>query len=273
MPYLQALKAFREVCPAELIEYDLGDNLGRRELVIKALESDEPDLIFTLGARAAYAVSSGIRDIPIIFSLVSTPEAYGIAGRNVTGVKSTIPIETQIEIFQETIPRLKRIGLVYSDPGLEEWISRAEVLSRNRGLELMALRISSANEIPDALDKIFADSGLLWLIYDPMVTSSRKIIKEWIMLPALRKKIPVAGFNKWSVAVGALLTVYGDYEDMGEQAGEMANRILEGVPPRSIPVESPEDARVLINPRVAERLKIDIPSDAYIYSGEDHEEF
>lgn len=273
MPYLEALEGFEQVCRARLTEFRLSRDLDNQREVAAEIETLKPGMILALGARAAYAVSSEIREIPILFAMISSPEHYGITGPNVTGIKSSIPIETRLGILKNTIPGLKRIGIIYGDPGLDQWLREARVAAGREELELLPVRIGSLNDLPEALEELLPRIDLLWLVYDPVVTASRKVIQEWIMLPALRRKVPVAGFNKWTVTVGALLCIYADYRQMGEQAGEMANRLLAGDPPSTIPPQSPAEPRILINPSVARRLGISIPSRAYIYSDEDYESF
>ena len=271
-PFNLSLKGFKEVVKTDLKTNDMEANLKKGLIIIKKIKSEKPNLILGLGAKAAYIASNNVKDIPIVYSMVSDPERYKISGKNVTGVKLDIPLEKQFKVFKEVMPNFKKIGVILSKDRSEVIVNNARSILKNMGVELVLARITSKKEIPSAVEKILSEVDFLWLIFDPLVTASPRIIQEIIIFQALQKRIPVIGFNKWSVTKGALLSLYSEYEDIGIQTGKIVNRILQGEMASSIPVESPDQIKLFFNEkviaRVSSKIKLNIPDNALIWEGE-----
>ncbi len=270
-PYNIAIKAFSKSVQARIAESDMESDLKKGAAIAKKIQTQNPDVIFSVGAEATYAASNNIRKIPIIFSMVTDPVRYNIQGENVTGVKLEIPMEKQIEILKEIMPDVRKIGAIYSDEKANLFLDKLKSQLSSAGIELVTRKISSPKDIPAAIKKIMSEVDSLWLVFDPIVTSSPRVVQEVILFQALRSKMPVIGFNKWSVTAGALFCLYSEYEDIGIQSGKMVNLILQGTSPSSIPIESPEKVKVFFNEKVIRRIEsgitLNIPDNAYIWEG------
>lgn len=271
-PYNLSLEGLKEVVKADFQVTDMEANLKKGLIIIKNIKSQKPDLILGLGAKAAYTASNNVKNIPVVYSMVSDPARYKISGKNVTGVKLDIPLEKQFQIFREVMPVVKKIGVIFSAERSKRLVSRARSILKNMGTELVSIRITDQKDIPSAVEKILSEIDSLWLIFDPIVTASPRIVQEVIIFQALQKRIPVIGFNKWSVTKGALLSLYSEYEDIGRQTGKIVNRILNGMMPSEIPIESPDKIKLFFNEKVIERVsskvKLNIPDNALIWGGE-----
>lgn len=270
-PYDLAIEGFQDTCKGEIYKkYNLLSDLSKGKDIIKDIKNAKPNLVLAIGAKAGYLLSKGIKDIPIVFCMVADPEKSGVEGDNVTGVILNVPVEVQLKRFKEVFPKLKNIGVVYSSQDVEALISEADVVAKNMGININSVKVADMKEIPDALDSLLPQVDLVWLLYDPLVTSSKRIITDWILLPALKMKVPVVGFNKWCVTEGAFLCFYIDYKGIGRQAGRIANKILKGQIPQAIKISYPETINILINYSTLRRIKeedkaIKIPKDAYVY--------
>ncbi|SID14911.1 ABC-type uncharacterized transport system, periplasmic component [Mycobacteroides abscessus subsp. abscessus] len=91
------------------------------------------------------------------------------------------------------------------------------------------------------------------------------IITDNTVVSALESVIQTANDNDIPLFVGELDSVerggfaaYGfDYEDIGYEAGEMAAEILEGEKkPSELPVQYPQNLKLLINKKAAEEMNI-----------------
>jgi putative ABC transport system substrate-binding protein len=210
-------------------------------------------------------------EIPVVFFMLFDPERYKIEGKNVTGVKLEIPLEEQIRKLREVMPGVQKIGTIYGEEKTKLLLDEIKPILAGLGIELMVERISSPKDIPAAMDRLAPKMEAFWLVFDSVVVSSPRVVQEIILFQTLKNRIPVIGFNKWSVTAGALFCLYTDFEDIGIQAGKIVNRILKGEFPSSIPVESPENVKVLLNEKVMQRvstkLKLEVPNNAYIWGG------
>lgn len=271
-PYNLAIKGFSGVVRAAVAEDDMNADLDKGMSILKKVKSQKPDAIFSVGAEATFAAANSIKEIPVVFFMLFDPERYKLEGENVTGVKLEIPLEEQIRKLREVMPEVKRIGTIYGEEKTKLLFDEIKPVLAGLGIELMAERISSPKDIPAAMDRLVPKMDAFWLVFDSVAVSSPRVVQEIILFQSLKNRIPVIGFNKWSVTAGALFCLYTDFEDVGIQAGKIVNRILKGEFPSSIPVESPENVKVFFNEKVMQRvgtkLKLEVPNNSYIWEGE-----
>jgi putative ABC transport system substrate-binding protein len=232
------------------------------EEVIGDIILKEPELIFTLGAKATRLIKKRITKIPVIFCLVLDPIGDGFvksrisSGNNLTGICLYIPASTQFLALKQIIPFAKRIGVIYNPLKTGSTIKEGKKVAKNLGLQLVTRIVNFQKEVPKALKSFKNNIDVLWIIVDTTVYTSRSI--SFVLETALKNKIPVLGFSVNMVKAGALLSLYADYKDMGRQAGEIAVRILDGEKPEEIPISFPRKINMSINLKVAELMEIDI---------------
>ncbi len=75
---------------------------------------------------------------------------------------------------------------------------------------------------------------------------------------SIENKIPILTFSDKYLKLGALISISADLCDMGLQAGEMAQRILNGTPVQSIPRAEARNPLISVNPKVAAKLGIQL---------------
>jgi ABC-type uncharacterized transport system substrate-binding protein len=80
------------------------------------------------------------------------------------------------------------------------------------------------------------------------------------MTESLKSGKPVYGFGAAMVQQGALVSNAPDVASIGEQLGELVNRIATGDKSR-IETLIPR-AELVINKKIADKLKIEVPADA-----------
>jgi transcription initiation factor TFIID TATA-box-binding protein len=79
-----------------------------------------------------------------------------------------------------------------------------------------------------------------------------------MLLFAFRNRIPVIGISDKYVKSGVLLALSFDSEDIGRQAGELANRILSGEDVKKFSLIKPRMVKLSINLNTAEKIGIKI---------------
>ena len=260
-PFDLFMKGFKETVPyAEISVENREDDMRKGEKIVKKVQAERPDLILALGAKAAW-VAREVRDTRVVFSMLSGPEKYKLG--NMAGVKLDIPAETYLKQAKEIVPSLQIIGVIHSR---DTFIAETKSAAGAMGLEIVSEKISSLEDIKEAMDIILAYIDALWIHSDPIIMSSSRVVKELIILKALRKRVPVIGFNKWLVnSGGALFCLFGNYDVIGRQTGRLLNRIKDT---RSSNLRvTPDVLKVFLNKDVVERLRkrmrIEIPQNAY----------
>lgn len=268
-PYNIALEGFKRALKrgrinSNIIEYDMKGELKKGQEIIKEVKAVNPDLILILGSNATQVISSSIKDIPIIFSMVLNPVASGFiksmqsSDNNLTGASMDIPIEMQFEKLRSIIPNLRKIGVLYSPMESKTIIEDASDVAKEMGLVLIAQEVSSEKNVPSALEILFEKrADALWMVADGTVFTTQS--SKHILLYTLRNGIPFMGLSLSYVKAGALLALSWDYQDIGRQSGELALRVLSGEEPGQIPITVPRRTSLVLNLKTAKRIGIKIP--------------
>jgi putative ABC transport system substrate-binding protein len=246
---------------------------------VARIRRDLPDLVYTWGTPTTLGVvgrwdaadpSPYIRDIPVVFTTVSAPQASGVVeslerpGRNVTGVSHIPPLETQVNTVTAYRRDVRRLGVVYNpaEPNsrLNVRALGAYLTGVGMGLDARPVPPGSDGE-PDgaAIPRLVADlaadgADFLYIGPDTFVAVHNR---DPLTLAALRARLPSFAATESIVRRShALVGLFSSALGVGRFAGFKAEQILaEGRPPGAIPVETLRRFSLLINMRVARRIE------------------
>ncbi len=98
----------------------------------------------------------------------------------------------------------------------------------------------------------------LWILPDDTILAPEVV--QYMLLFSYRHKVPLLGLSERHAQMGALLSLsFASSEDIGRQAGELANSILEGKTAGEIPYTTARLVKLIVNLRAAQKLGIEIP--------------
>lgn len=220
-------------------------------------DQNNTPLILSLGPKAFRSVTQQQIDRPVIASLTSDRSELD-KHDNATGVVLEHAIETQLLWIKRILPDARTIGVLYNPAESKNQIAAAQKAAEKLNLKLIAQEVNSPQELPVAMDSLFRRVDVLWGIADPVVLS-RQTAKA-VLLTSFRNKVPFVAPSPAWVKAGALYSLGFDYEDLGEQSGEMALSVLQGKPVNSIPPQVPREVHYTLNLRTAEHMRIKLPS-------------
>jgi putative ABC transport system substrate-binding protein len=255
-PALDALK--RSAGSHTFTEYDFRNDRATGDNVMKTLQGKNVILV-TLGPLAAQVARAAAPDAPLAYAMVQDPARVGLAG--VPGVAFTIPIKNQIAAFRMVNPRGVRIGVMYHVDNVGKLVDEAEKAAGLLRVALITKPVTNEREVPPALRALLTGPDAvdaLWLPPDPVLLSDES--RRFILSETLKASKPVYGFSAALVAEGALVSNGPDFNSIGEQLGELVNRLASGERSK-IDILVPR-AELVINKRIAAKLKIEIPPDA-----------
>ena len=258
-PYQDALIGFNDIIDASISKYNMEGDINKGHNITNEIKSRKPDLILALGTKAAMIAGEDIKDIPIIYCLVSRPAKYGLMGNNITGVSLNISIETQFEAIKSVLPDKKKIGVIYDPDVSEEAVDEAKHIAMELGFVLKTFTVHSEKEIPNIMRSIEGNIDVLWMVMDETVINKNSL--EYIILFSINNKIPVMGLSNRFVQKGALFSLFSDYYDLGHQAGELVEQILRGTSPNKLPVAFPQKTKLALNLKTASLIGIKISPD------------
>ena len=222
--------------------------------------TDKVDLVFAIATPAAQAVSNATGDTPILFSAVTDPEAAGLIKPNVTGSSDKVDIEQQLALLREISKDAKKIGFLYNSSEENSLVQLEEIkkIAGKYNFEVVEQGISSANELPQAIDKMLTQVDALYLPTDNLISSSSALIAE---KANAAKKITFAA-ESGMLENGIFITKGIDYYQLGKEAGKMAVEILkDGKKPSDLPYKVSETTEIAVNKQTLEQLGIKLPED------------
>ncbi len=213
------------------------------------------DLILAIGTNALTAVKN-IRNIPVVYVMALHPENIVNGATNITGVDMVIPPEKQMTALLKIIPSVQSVGLLYDPSQTGMLRQKAESAAVVLNLQLRSAPAYSSNQVPDLLKNFKNQVDVFWMIPDLTVVTPKTV--EFLILFSIENKIPILTFSDKYLKLGALISISADPYDMGLQAGEMAQRILNGTPVQSIPRAEARNPLISVNPKVAAKLGIQL---------------
>lgn len=273
--YYTARSAFVHVFEKEkniAVEWKVLDAYGDMEAYKKGLENfantKNVDLIFTTGTRSTLPAVEIVKDIPIVFTAVADPVGGGIVkniehpGGNVTGTHCAVPAEAQIKIIIKVLPKVKKIGIIYTQEELNAEIQLRDFkkIAEELGLEIIVSAVSknckTEEEIAEATKKIVGKVDVLAGLQDTSVSQYGggmiKIARE--------NNIPTYVSLGQLLPQGAIFSLGIDFGAIGGIAGEQAVKILkDDIKPGDIPVDTDKNYSLILNITAAKKIGLSIP--------------
>ena len=268
--YIEALKGtkdklreggFGEPKTTFIVE-QAGANKARAAELVQKFAAEKLDLIITLGTSATLAVSREIQDVPIVFSVVYDPVDAGIAkgwessGNNTTGSSSKIPMSRLTESLKN-FTQVKRLAVLYTtgEKNSESVLKDLQRTEANYKIKVIPVRLTKIEEVNQLLPEVLRTADAVYVTGSNLVDSQVVVIADM----ATKAKVITITHLDDLVEKGVLLGVCADAYSMGQLAGEKAVKILKGVNPSSIPIESAKKSGVILNMKTAQKGQFQIP--------------
>jgi putative ABC transport system substrate-binding protein len=259
-PVLDALR--RAASGHTVTEYDLKGDRAEAERILASIKG-KPAVLVAVGPLAAQAAKELAPETPLVYCMVPDPARAGLTGApNVTGVSFSVPVKNQLAAFRMVYPRGVRIGVIYNAENTGKHVQEALKAAPVVRLNVLERAVASEREIPDAVRSLLkGDQAVdaIWIPPDPVLLGDDS--RRFILSETLRAGKPVYTSLSALVQEGALVSNGPDFASIGEQAGELVNRLASGEKANKIDILIPR-AELIINKRIADKLKIEIPADA-----------
>jgi putative tryptophan/tyrosine transport system substrate-binding protein len=259
--YEDALKGFRESTSHQIaVVYDMDGDLDRgRKQLAEIEEKIKPDLIFAVGIWALQAVVARPPSVPVVYAMVlNPPSVLGVDMKNVTGASMNIPVEQPIRLFKQLGPQIKRIGVIFNKNRTGYLVRQAQAAAKEEGLELVTREVSSPKDVVAALESLQDGIDALWIVPDE-TTLSQAVVQQMLLF-SYRKRIPLLGLSERHAQMGAVFALsFASGEDIGRQAGELAQAILSGRAVSGVPYTNARKVYLTVNLKAAQKLGLEIP--------------
>ena len=226
------------------------------------------DIAVGIATPIAIALSTTLKDTPIVFGTVTDPVGAGLVDTlehgkgNVTGMSDAIPTVEHIKLFAK-VTGIKTLGYIYTSNEANS-VSALELVKqgcKEAGLELVTQAISQSSEVKQAAETIINRVDGIYLTTDNTVFSAIASLVDVFG----RAKKPIFSGDVTAAKEGGIFMASGfNYYKAGRATGEIVVKILNGTKPDTIPVRfmtEPSDSDLLIDLDVAKACGISIPED------------
>jgi putative ABC transport system substrate-binding protein len=264
---------------AHIEVHDLDRDLARLPEVLNRLRANPPDLVYTWGTSITLGVAGPwnarnpdkyLQGVPILFTMVASPEETGIASppteparRWITGVSHIAPLGAQINAMRSYLP-LSKLGIVFN-PLEANSRSNVEALrqqARAQNFSLLEAPLPigqdgqpEATAIP-RLVRDLAKRGAQLLYIGP--DSFIGIHRDTLTSAGIANGLPCFTATELELRAGeAMFGLVSRYDLVGRLTAAKAMAILlERRSPAEVPIETLERFSYLIRLPVAQRLKL-----------------
>jgi putative ABC transport system substrate-binding protein len=259
------------------IEYRYAPAGSHVQALAKELVGLEPDVIFAQSRPVVASLQAESRTIPIVFTAVIDPIGAGFVasvarpGGNITGFMLYEPsvVGKWLAMLKEIAPHLSRAALVGNPKTAAYYdylLRAAEVAAPSLGIELVPGRVeNAAADIERAIAAIAgAPNGGMVVLPD----STTSINRDLIVALAGRYHLPAVYNNRFFVDVGGLMSYGVVWVDEYRKAASYVDRILRGVKPADLPVQTPTKYETVLNLKTAKVLGLALPDKLLVAADE-----
>ncbi len=249
------------------IAYSIGRARGDSEKmtdIAKAYVKQRVDLVFTItnGATSVAKRVTSASQIPVVFAIVLAPVKNGIVDSltrpsgNIIGVRNPLSefIGKRLEIMRRIAPSIQKI-LVLNDPDYPTIpIAKAGLIAAAEKLnfKLIDTPVKTPSDVLSAIAQIKYRAIDAILIMPDSVVQAADSLKA-ILKFSRENKIPVIANTPNQADNGALFSYHTDSYQTGEEAAQLANRVLTKQALNGQPITS-SDPQLVLNLKVAKAL-------------------
>ncbi|WP_435234145.1 ABC transporter substrate-binding protein [Psychromonas sp. PT13] len=232
--------------------------------IARKMVGDQPDIIVAIATPSAQAAVTVSDTIPVVFSAVTDPIGAKLIpslvkpGGNVTGLSDMANVKEHLSLIKEFIPKVKAIGVPYN-PGEANSVSMLAVIkeeAKKMGIEIVESAAPRSSDVMIATKQLVGKVDAIYCPIDNTIISA----VESVVKVGIDAQVPVFAGDTDTVSRGAIAAVGYDYFDLGRQTGDIVVRILKGEKPGDIDVKMANGTNLYVNPTMAKRMGIEIPS-------------
>jgi putative ABC transport system substrate-binding protein len=232
---------------------------GQGDEELRRLRRRNLRLLLVLGTPALIRVAPVEKRLPVVFALVANPYFTGAAyapahpeshQENITGIFSPPPLDAALEQGAGLLGA-GAWGLLYdpNDGVAVELQRRFREEAPGNGLKPLTAASAAAATDRRGLEGLLARGArVIYLPPAPSAARYAPLLLEW---GKKQRVMVVSSHPEWHQ--GAILWVALDYRKLGEEAGALARRVLNGEAPAKIPIAEKAPIKVQVDERLLRR--------------------
>jgi putative ABC transport system substrate-binding protein len=244
-------------------------NMGTATQIAQQMVGEKADLLVAIATPSAQTCAQALGKAPaelkrpFLFTAVTDPVAAGLVkdlqqpDPGITGVSDLLPIEEHIKMVLSYKSDIKKLGLLYNagEANSKATIASIKALRDTLGFETVEATASKTADVYQAAKSLVGRVDAIFIPTDNTIISAL----ESVIKVGVQNKLPIFAADVDSVKRGAVAAMGFDYYKHGYQTGAIAERILKGEKPETIPVQFQEDLQLHINAGYSEQMGVTPP--------------
>lgn len=220
------------------------------------LQTHQPSLILTLGTPATRVAMLQGGKIPIIAGMVLETDELR-QNSHTTGVGLNFPISEQWQWLRRLLPDARQVAVILDPQQGTSVFPALQKLAQAEGVTLIPAPASHAEDFSLLMQNLPSQLDALWAVEGASAYNAAAVRE--LLLYSFRNRVPLIGLSAQWVKAGALYALDWDFSDLGLQTAELAKSILlQGSAPSSLIPQTPHKARLVLNLKTADHMKLQI---------------
>ncbi len=254
---------------AEFKVHNAQANMGTATQIGQQMIGEKADLLVAIATPSAQATAQALSKAPadlkrpLLFTAVTDPVAAGLVtaldepSAYITGVSDLLPLDKHLEMVMTYKPDIKRLGILYNagEANSKATVAGIKALSTTMGFSIVEATAAKTADVYSAAKSLVGRCDAVFIPTDNTIVSAL----ESVLKIGTQNKLPIFAADVDSVERGAVAAMGFDYYKHGYQTGAMAKKILEGVSPAALPVESQDVLQLQINLKSATAMGAEPP--------------
>lgn len=246
-------------------------NMGTATQIAQQMVGEKADLLVAIATPSAQtcvqALAKAPADLkrPFLFSAVTDPVAAGLVkdlnkpDAGITGVSDLLPVEEHLRMVLAYKPGIKTLGLLYNagEANSKATVATVKELSGKLGFTVVEATAGKTADVHQAAKSLVGRVDAVFIPTDNTIVAGL----ESVIKVGVENKLPIFAADVDSVKRGAVAAMGFDYYQHGRQTGAMAEKILKGAKPESLPVEFQKELQLHINAGFSKQMGVEPPAE------------
>lgn len=221
----------------------------------------KPDIIITLGTKAAELTHETQYKIPVIHSYITEFQIREYPGvERHYSVLLDQPLERYLRFIQSLLPAIK-VGILKTQRNQFD-SSLLKNMEKSTGLEINQYLFHPDDNPVTRVRSILQSDDVLLSLPEPLIYNHQTL--KGVLLSSYRLNKPVVSYSPAHVKSGALAAIYISPSQIGIQLAGILNKLMSGLLKDQSQEFYAGGFEISINRQVAHSLRIDIPSEQEI---------
>ncbi len=211
------------------------------------------DIIVAYGTPAAMAVFEEKTKIPVVYAAAYEPVISNIKAKNITGINMRLSVSSLVR-YLRGLTNLENLGVIYSSNESDSLYQFRELsrLAGQYGFRIEGIDLKSHDDADRMLSGKKIDAILI------TGSSIASMASTSVMNLSKNLRIPYASLLHDNTA-NATITLSANPVEQGDKAAEKVIKILQGISPEKIKVDSSNDIELIFNLKEATAMGWRIP--------------